>query len=150
MKLHQRIDRYRAKRSAWLIVLPALASVLLTCLAWAAPEASDVEESTPDTAVHPDRQQLETIIRNRYPELLTQRFAGVPVVTVLLNHDGTLAATNFEVSLRDPEALVVTRLHFARFGLKARDLSYIGTAHLELPLNTVLVMFGGKRADPAP
>ena len=49
-------------------------------------------------------------------------------MTVLLNHDGTLAATDLEISLKDPEELVVTRLHFARFGLKAKDLSYIGAA----------------------
>lgn len=149
MKPHPRIDGCRAKCSAWLIVLPALASVLLTWPAWAAPEAPDVEESTPDTAVHLDPQQLETIVRDRYPELVTHRFAGVPVVTVLLNHDGTLAATDLEISLKDPDELVVTRLHFARFGVQAKDLSYIGTAHLELALNTVLVMFGGKRTDPA-
>ena len=149
MKPNQRIDRDRAQRSAWLIVLPALASVLLTWFAWAAPEAPDVEEPAPDSAVHPDRQQLETILRSNYPELLTQKLAGVPVVTVLLNHDGTLAATDLKISLKDPDELVVTRLHFARFGLKARDLSYIGMARFELPLNTVLVMFGGKRADPA-
>ncbi len=70
-------------------------------------------------------------------------------MTVLLNHDGTLAATDLEISLKDPDELVVTRLHFARFGVQAKDLSYIGTAHLELALNTVLVMFGGKRTDPA-
>ena len=150
MKPQQQIDSHSVRRPAWLIVLPALVSVLLTWPAWAAPEAPDFNEPTLDTAVHPDRQQLETIVRNRYPELLTQRFAGVPVVTVLLNHDGTLAATDLEISLKDPGELVVTRLQFARFGVKARDLSYIGTARLELPLNTVLVMYGGKRTDPAP
>jgi len=98
MKPDQRIDGYRAKRSVWLIVLPALSSVLLTWLAWAAPAAPDVEEPIPDTAVHPDRQQLETIIRTRYPELFTQRLAGLPVVTMLLNQDGTLAATDLEIS----------------------------------------------------
>jgi len=129
MKPNQRTDRDRGQRSAWLIVLPALASALLTWLAWAAPEAPEVEESAPDTTVaHLDRQQLETIVRQRYPQLATQRFAGVPVVTVLLNHDGTLVATDLEISVKDPDQLVVTRQHFARFGLKARDLSYIGMA----------------------
>jgi hypothetical protein len=79
---------------------------VLTALAWAAPEASDVEEPAPDTAIHPDRQQLETIIRARYPQLVTQRSAGVPVVTVLLN---TLAVTDLEISADDPSDLTRQR-----------------------------------------
>lgn len=135
--------------STWLITVPALAWVLLTALASAAPEAPDIEDPPHDTAIHPDRQQLETIIRQRYPQLVTQRFPGIPVVTVLLNHDGTLAATELEISAQDPGKLTVSRLHFARFGLKAGDLSYIGVERFELPLNTVLVMFGGKSTgDP--
>jgi hypothetical protein len=69
------------------------------------------------------------------------------VVTVLLNHDGTLVATDLEISANDPSD--VTESRFARFGVKARDLSYIGVARIELPLNTVLVMFAGKSTtDP--
>jgi hypothetical protein len=144
MNANQRIDRDKAQRSGWPIVVPALACLLLTWLAWAAPEAPDVEKPAPDTAVHPDQQQLEAIIRLRYPQLVTQRFAGVPLVTVLLNHDGTLAATDLEISANDPGGLTASKLHFARFGLKATDLSYIGVARFQLPLNTVVVVFGGR------
>jgi len=151
MKLSQRIDHGRPPRSAWLTVVPAVACLLLTWPAGAALEALDLEDPVPDTAVHPDRQQLETIIRGRYPQLMTQRFAGIPVVTVLLNHDGTLVATDLEISAKGPNELTVSRLRFARFGLKAADLSYIGVARYQLPLNTVLVMFGGKStSDPLP
>ena len=149
MKPNQRTERDRVRPCGWLVVVPALACVLLTWLAWGAPEAPAVEAPAPDTAIHPDRQQLETIIRDRYPQLMTQRFAGVQVVTVLLNHDGTLAATDLEISAKDPGELTVSRQNFARFGIMARDLSYIGIKRLELPLNTVLVMFGGRSAiDP--
>jgi hypothetical protein len=144
MRLSQRADRHRTHGFAWLRVVPVLAYLMLSSLARAAPQAPGVEEFAPDTAVHPDRQQLETIIRQRYPQLVTQRFAGVPVVIVLLNHDGTLAATDLEIGPTDPDKLTVSRQHFSRFGLKARDLSYIGVARVELPLNTVLVMFGGR------
>lgn len=147
MKPDQRTERDRARPSAWLVVVPSLACVLLTSLAWAVLEAPDVEQPAPDTAIRPDQQQLETIIRDRYPQLVTQRLAGVPVVTVLLNHDGTLVATDLEISANDPSD--VTESRFARFGVKARDLSYIGVARIELPLNTVLVMFAGKSTtDP--
>jgi hypothetical protein len=149
MNVNQWIDRDKAQRSRWLMVVPALACLLLSWLAWAAPEAPDVEKPAPDTAVHPDQQQLEAIIRHTYPQLATQRFAGFPVVTVLLNHDGTLAATDLEISAKDPGELTASNLHFARFGLKGMDLIYVGVTHVELPLNKVLVVFGGRStSDP--
>ena len=150
MNANQLIERHKAQRSGWFIVVPALVACLrLNGLAWAASEAQDVEKPTPDIAVHPDRQQLEAIIRDRYPQLVTQRFAGFPVVTVLLNHDDTLAATDLQISAKDPGEVKASELHFARFGLKATDLSYIGVARFDLPLNSVLVVFGGRStSDP--
>jgi hypothetical protein len=147
MNANQGINRDKGPRSSSLIVVPTLLCVLSTWLAWAGPEAPDIRELAPDAAIHPDQQQLETIIRQKYPQLVTQKLAGVPVVTVLLNHDGTLAATDLEISANDPGKLTASRAQFARFGPKARDLSYIGVAHLRLPLNTVLVMFGGRSAS---
>jgi hypothetical protein len=144
MNPNQGIDGDLRRRPAGFMVMPALAWLLCTWLAWAAPEAHGPEATASGTAVHPDRQQLETIIRDRYPQLLTRRSAGVSVVTVLFNRDGTLAATDLEILATDPGEVTVSRQHFARFGLKARDLSYIGVERFELPLNTVLVMFGGK------
>jgi hypothetical protein len=149
MNVNQGIDRDKAQRFPWPIGGPALVCVLASWLALAAPQAPDLQESAPDTAVHPDRRQLEAIIRLQYPQLVTQRFAGVPVVIVLLNHDGTLAATDLEISAKDPGELTASTLPFARFGPKARHLSYIGVVRFELPLNTVLVMFGGRNtSDP--
>jgi hypothetical protein len=149
MNANQRIERHKAQRSGWFIVVSALACLQLNGLAWAASEAPDVEKPTPDIAVHSDRQQLEAIIRDRYPQLVTQRFAGFPVVTVLLNHDETVAATDLQISAKDPREVKASELHFARFGLKATDLSYIGVARVDLPLNSVLVVFGGgSTSDP--
>jgi len=151
MNANQLIERHKAQRSGWFIVVPALACLQLNGLAWAASEAPDVEKPTTDIAVHPDRQQLEAIIRDRYPQLVTQRFAGFPVVTVLLNHDDTVAATDLQISAKDPGDVKASELHFARFGLKATDLSYIGVERFDLPLNSVLVVFGGRNtSDPVP
>ncbi len=144
MKTNLRIDRRKAQRCGWFIFVPALTGLMLNRPAWAASEALDDEKPAIDTAVHPDRQQLEAIIRDRYPQLVTQRIAGFPVVTVLLNHDDTLAATDLQISAKDPGELKASELNFARFGLKATDLSYIGVAHFDLPLNSVLVVFGGR------
>jgi hypothetical protein len=148
MRAIQRNHRDRAPRCPWLVAAATLACVLLTWAA-AARAGPDAESPAPDTAVHPDRQQLETIIRKRYPQLLTQRFAGVAVVTALFNHDGTLASTELEIRSKNSGELTVSKLDFAHFGLKASDLSYIGLERFELPLNTVLVMFGGRGASDA-
>jgi hypothetical protein len=139
-------DGDSAHHSRRLVAAATLACVLSIWLACAAAAA---ETPAPDTAVHPDRQQLETIIRKKYPQLLTQRFAGVPVVTALFNHDGTLASTELEIRSKNSGELTVSKLDFAHFGLKASDLSYIGLERFELPFNTVLVMFGGKGASDA-
>jgi hypothetical protein len=147
MKPNQRIDSVRAHRCTWLGVAPALALILLTPPGWAAPEAQDTEESVPDSAaVYPDEQQLEMLVLDRYPQLATQSFAGIPVVTALLNHDGTMAATDFEVSMKDPGEVTVSALNFIRFGLKERDLSYMGIARFELPFTTVLIVYAEKRS----
>jgi hypothetical protein len=147
MKRNRRIDRARTHPSTWLMAVTGLAYILLAPRAETAPEAQDVEESAPDASVaSPDEQQLEMIVRDRYPQLVTQRFAGVAVVTALFNHDGTLAATDLEISAKDPRELTVSELSFTRFGLKARDISYMGLTRLELPFNTVLIMYGGKQS----
>jgi hypothetical protein len=144
MNQTQRIDRPTARRRPGLVV-PALACVLLTRLVLAAPEAQDSPESAPGV-VRPAEQQLQVIILERYPQLLTQRFAGVSVVTALFNRDGTLAAIDLEISAKDPGATTVSELSFTRFGLTVRDLSYIGVTRFELPYNAVLVTYGGKRS----
>jgi hypothetical protein len=147
MKPDQRIGRADADRRTSLVAVPALALVLLTPLVWAAPDAQDMEESAPDAAVvSPDEQQLEMIALDRYPQLAAQRLAGVPIVTELFNRDGTMSAIDLEISAKNPGEVTVSGLSFTRFGLKARDLSYMGIARFELPFNTVLILYGGKRS----
>jgi len=144
MKRIQRTDCPNARRCTWRGVVPALAFVLWTTLALAAPEAQDIGESVPETGVvRPVEQQIQMIVLATYPELGTRRFAGVSVVTALFNRDGTLAAIDLEISAKDPGRATVSS--FTRFGPNARDLSYMGVTRLELPFNTVLVTYGGKR-----
>src|SRR5450631_3077663 len=65
---NQRVERARAHRCTWRVVVPALALLVSTPLAWAATDAQDVEESVPDpVTVFPDGHQLEMIVRDRYP-----------------------------------------------------------------------------------
>ena len=146
MKPNQWIDRARAPRGTWIIAVLVFGFTLLTPL-WAAPQAPGPDEFVHDAgALYPDEQQLETIVQDRYPQLVTQRVAGLPVVVALFNHDGTLAATDLEISVKDPRELSVSELCFVRFGLRAQDLTYMGVVRIELPSNTVLIMYGGRRS----
>jgi hypothetical protein len=143
----QRTDRASALCCTWLVIVLVLAFIVSTPPVLAAPEAPDFEEPAPNAvAVFPDEKQLEAMVRDRYPQLVTQRFSGVPVVTALFNFDGTLAAADLEMSATDPGELTAPGLSFSRFGLKARDISYMGVARIELPFTTVVIVYGGRRS----
>jgi hypothetical protein len=66
------------------------------------------------------------------------------MVTVLFDPDGTLAGADLQVFSGALSVLTASELQFARFGLTAGELRYIGVARIQLPLNTVLVVFGGR------
>jgi len=66
------------------------------------------------------------------------------MVTVLLEADGTLADTALEVLPCASRSLTASESQFARFGLKAGDLRYLGESRIQTPLNTMLVVFGGR------
>ena len=107
-------------------------------------DAPDLRKLPPAPEVQPYRQRLEALIERRYPELLTEKIAGTARVTVLLEADGALAETALEVLPNDSKDLAASESQFARFGLRAGDLRYLGESRIQTPLNTVLVVFGGR------
>jgi len=104
----------------------------------------ELRKLPPAPEVQPYRQRLEAVIERRYPELLTEEIAGTAMVTVLLEADGTLADTALEVLPDDSKDLTASESQFARFGLSAGDLRYLGELQIQTPLNTMLVVFGGR------
>jgi hypothetical protein len=66
------------------------------------------------------------------------------MITVLFDPDGTLAGADLQVFSGALSVLTASESQFARFGLTAGELRYIGVARIQLPLNAVLVVFGGR------
>lgn len=106
--------------------------------------APELRKPAPDAQALPYRERLETLIEVRYPRLLTEKLAGTAMVTVLFEPDGTLSGTNLEAIPQSSEPLTASEAQFARFGLAAGELKYIGVARIQLSLNTVLVVFGAR------
>jgi hypothetical protein len=110
----------------------------------AVPGDAEVRKAAPDAQVQPYRERLEALIKGRYPRLLAEKITGTAMVTVLFDPDGTLARADLQVFSGAFSVLTASELQFARFGLTAGELRYIGVERIQLPLNTVLVVFGGR------
>src|SRR5262245_51193942 len=103
--------------------------------------AAELRKPAPDAFAQPYRQRLEALIRTRYPNLLTEKLPGTAVVTVLLESDGRVAATRLDVSPEPLKELTASESQFARLGVAVGELRYVGVADVDLPLNTVHVVF---------
>lgn len=130
---------------AWRLAVSVtlLASVLFASEA-ATREPPELRTASRSSTTRPDSKQLEGIVGRAYPTLLTQKIAGTPIVTVLLNADGSTAGTRLEIAPSPVKIPDASEAQFAGFGLKSGELQYIGIATIQLPLNTVLVVFGGR------
>jgi hypothetical protein len=113
---------------------------LCSAVALAAP---DLRKPPPDAAAAPYRERFETLVKERYPQLATDQEAGTPVVTLLFEPDGRLARADLEIRAGPLALVTASEEQFYRFGHLAGQLRYIGEARIELPANTVLVVFGG-------
>jgi hypothetical protein len=127
-----------ALRFRWI----SLGLTLFTSVAWAQASVTELRKPAPDSQAQPYRERLEALIRARYPELLTQKVSGTPVVTILFDGEGTPERTDLRVIANLPGALTASEEDFARFGLTVGELKYIGVARVTLPLNAALVIFG--------
>jgi hypothetical protein len=83
----------------------SLALALFTSIAWSQANVSELRKPAPDSQAQPYRERLETLIRARYPELLTQKIAGTPVVTILFDGEGTPERTDLRVVATSPGPL---------------------------------------------
>jgi hypothetical protein len=106
-------------------------------------QEAELRKPPPDPKAQPYRERLEALVKVRYPHLWTEKANGLPVVTVLLDSHGELVHSNLETLPPPASELTASEGQFARFGLTAGDLRYVGEARIELPLNTVFVVFGG-------
>ena len=126
--------RHRGRETMWVLALVS-SSVVAADL--------DLRKPAPDAEAQPYRERLETIIGARYPKLLTEKVAGTPVVTVLFDPHGDLIRAELTLSRQPAALLSASEEQFSRFGVASGRLRYIGAGRVQLPLNTVLVVFGG-------
>jgi hypothetical protein len=129
-----------ALRFRWI----SLGLVLFTSIAWAQAGVTELRKPFPDAQAQPYRERLETLIKARYPELLTHKERGSVLVTVLLNSDGALADTKLDIQSGRSGPLTASEMQFTRFGLSAGDLKYIGVTRLQLGVNWVSIVFGAR------
>jgi len=131
--------------------LSAIASFALGCplsLAGGDPGTSsaaavELRKPAPNAGARTYREQLEALIRIRYPQLLTEPVKGTPIVTVLLSLYGDVVRSDLEISSRPPGELAASEASFHRFGLPQLEMRYVGATSIETPANTVFVVFGG-------
>jgi hypothetical protein len=111
-----------------------------------ATDAAAPRKPAPDADVQPYRKRLEELIRARYPNLLSEKLSGTPVVTVLLEFDGAVAASHLDVSNEPLTELTASEGQFAKLGIAVGELRYVGIARVDLPLNTAFVVFGARNS----
>jgi hypothetical protein len=97
----------------------------------------------PDRHARPYEKRFRTLIKARYPDLLTKPAKGTPIVTVLFDPHGAILRSELEISSEPSSELAASESSFSRYGAAARDLQYIGAASIHVPANTVLVVFAG-------
>lgn len=124
------------------LMIRGLRVLLGVCCSVALAAASEFVKPAPDLATQPYRNRLETVVKEHYPQLWTDRIEGMPVVTLLFEPDGSVARTKLEIRPHQHDTLTVSEEDFNFYGYGGR-LRYIGEARVELPVNTVIVLFGG-------
>ena len=82
-----------------------------------APSAStELRKPAPNPGARLYREQLQALIRDRYPRLAIETTPGIPVLTVLFDLYGEIVRSELEVSTRPPAELAASEESFAHFG----------------------------------
>ncbi len=121
----------------WVLVLIALHATSH------AVNPAELQKPPPD-AIVPSHERVTVLIKERYPQLLLGHLSGTPVLTVLVNADGTIARSDLEISQQSAGTLTVTELQFARYGLRSGELQSVGVEREQLPHGAVLIVFGTR------
>ncbi len=115
---------------------------LAAATALAQPSAPELRKGPPDSGSRGYDKRLTALIEQRYPGLHAGKPEGIPVVTVLLNYDGSVAGTYLEFAREGAAALTASEEKFARFGLSAGRMQYIGVGRIQLSTTPAVVIIG--------
>lgn len=97
-------------------------------------------------------RKFEVLLRERYPELIQEKFTGIPVVVALVNDDMTIANSAQIETIATDEDLNITSEMFATLGLAPEQVPYFGAMNIQMPSGSLkkLVMVyteQGKREE---
>lgn len=105
---------------------------------------TELLKPAPTAGVRPYRERFQSLIKDRYPQLLTASVQGMPVVTVLFDLYGDIVRSELEISSRPASELAVSESNFSCFEVTHGELLYVGASTVQTPANTVLVVYGGE------
>jgi hypothetical protein len=79
--------------------------------------------------------------KQQFPQLLWSTWAGTPLLTVLLNPDGSIVHSELQI-LTAQQAKAVIRTHAVFFDMNSPALQSVGMEHLWMRTGMALVIFG--------
>jgi beta-lactamase regulating signal transducer with metallopeptidase domain len=140
-------------------LLGALAgSALLLCASAAALDppspvtATELQKSVPGSD-NRLASNLAALVEERYPDLLSRKAAGTPVVSVLFKPDGSVERTSYTMFEGSPVNFKPTKDHYAKqLNIPSSDVSYVGLQGIVFPTTgqTILVAFTERGRSGAP
>ncbi len=134
----------RAVTLAWLATLLILMTFCSVSLALDLPE---LQKPPPSARMQPFRERVTALVRQHYPQLLTEKQAGTAFLIVLFNSDGTIAASDVQTYASHSMTLTADETQFERFGLQGGEMRYVGVDRITLPSGSVLVIFGARSSQ---
>jgi beta-lactamase regulating signal transducer with metallopeptidase domain len=142
--------RYRKVLMGFSLVIAASLVLAATGLSAPAGDSSMALRKPPPGHDGAVPEKFAALIKDRYPSLATQASGGTPVVTVLFNHDGTVARTDMEIFQGSPRDFKASAAQFGRFGLTPDTVGYVGEQGLDFGTNVILVVYTERGAQHFP
>jgi hypothetical protein len=78
-------------------------------------------------------QRFEMLLREQYPDLLEQKFAGTPVVVALVNSDWSIERSARTLVPEPIESMKADKRMFGILGLADDDIPYVGMMNMKQP-----------------
>jgi hypothetical protein len=98
-------------------------------------------------------QKFESLLIEKYPELLRDHYDGTPVVSVLFKNDGTVERSSNEIFRGAPDDFRPSEAAYAeRFAIKAEEVAYVGLQAMVAPATQtkILIAFTERKETGLP
>ena len=140
----------KPRRQAWVLGLlcSLAASFVVAAASLNAPSTDSLAEiRKPINSPLPQYiRDFEAMLKQHYPQLLTDKAPGMPVLVVLYDHAGKMERWDrAETYTGKPEEFQAPDSIFERFGVKQEELGLIAVQGMESKANTLLVVFSYRK-----